>query len=259
MIKIKSLSYTVNNSDILKDINISFQKGEIAGIIGGSGSGKTTLLKAIAGRLKSFSGEILINNVSIKAIPSREKEKHISAFLNNPSGDIIDDTVFNFLLQARKPFKKILSPFSEFDIQITEEYLKIFDLTSYKGRKVLSLSEGIIKKILLAFYFIKEAGILIMDNPTSTIDINSSFSLQKAMAKFVIHGNKTIIIASNDLNFIFQNTDRVLIMKEGKIEEEIEPGNINPELINKYLNADVLITRNIYNGKPNIHQFSTGK
>lgn len=259
MIRINSLSYSINDSAILKDISTSFQEGEITGIIGPAGSGKTTLLKAVAGKLKSFSGEILIENTSLKSVSVKEKEKHISTFFNNTPEGIIDDTVFNFLLQSRKPFKKILSPFSEFDIQITEEYLRIFNLLSIKDRKVLSLSEGTIKKILLAFCFIKESGILILDNPTCGIDINSMLSLQKAMTKFVIHGNKMIITASNDLNFILQNVDRLLIMKEGKIAEETAPGNVDPEMINKYFDTEVLITRNIYNGRPNIHQFAAGK
>ncbi len=255
MIKINNLSYKKNKTEILKDINALFNEGEITGIIGESGSGKTSLLKMIAGKLKGYEGEILFNNFSIKSLSNKKIQKHIASLFSNNSYDIIDDTLFHFLMQSRKLFKKILNPFTDYDAQITEDYIKSFKLTDYKDKKVLTLSDGIFKKALLSFPFIKKADVLLLDNPTSNLDLESISLLQKAIMKYSIDGDKIIIIASNDLNFLMQTADRILIMKEGRIDAEVNPEMIDAQMINKYFNTEVLISRNIYNGKPNIHHY----
>ena len=107
-----------------------------------------------------------------------------------------DDTVFDFLLQSRIPYKKFLNPFSEYDIQITEECLHQFNLNTYKNNKILSLPGAILKRCCLAYSFIREAKVTILDNPTSDLDFHSIFTLQRYMSKYVMNGDKIIIIAS---------------------------------------------------------------
>ncbi|MFH0975481.1 MAG: ABC transporter ATP-binding protein [Spirochaetota bacterium] len=258
MLKINNLFLTMDKTEILKDINISFNEGEIIGIIGKSGAGKTALLKVIAGLIKNFSGEILLNDKSIKSIQVKDIQKQITLLLSNNSLDIIDDTVFNYLLQSRKSFKKFLNPFSDVDIQITEEYINLFNLDKFKNKKVLKLSDGIYKKVAVAFPFIKSSDILLMDNPTSNLDIESFSLLQKAIFKYSINGNKIIIIASNDLNFLLQTADKIVIMEEGGITAETSPDHIDTQIIKKIFNTEVLLSRNIYNGKLTVHQFLSG-
>ncbi len=258
MIEINNLSCTINNSKIINGINSVFNEGEIAGIIGESGCGKTMLLKIIAGLIKNYSGEISFNDLLIKSIHPKDIQMHI-AYMFSASYDIIDDTVFNFLLQSRKLHKKILNPFTDFDIEITEEYIKQFQLNDYRDKKVLSLPDGILKKVFLSFAFIKKAEVLILDNPTSSLDLYSTSLLKKAILRYVINGDKTIIIAGNDLNFIIQIADRILIMKEGRFDAEVIPEKIDSVIIEKYFNTEVLLSRNIYNGKPIVHQFLQGE
>jgi iron complex transport system ATP-binding protein len=258
MLKIDNISYTKNNVKILKNISSVFNEGEISGIIGKSGSGKSTLLKAIAGIVKYDQGEILINDISIKSLSKKNRQKQIVSLFNDYPFDIIDDTLYNFLMQSRKLYKKPFSSFSDFDVQITEDYIKIFKINNQRNTKILSLSDGTFKKALLAFQFIKKADVLLLDNPTNNLDMESISSLQKAILKYSIDGDKIIIIACNDLNFLLQTADRILIMGEGGIDAEVNPEMIDADMINKYFNTDVLLSRNIYNGKPTIHQYLKG-
>ena len=166
-----------------------------------------------------------------------------------------DDTVFDFLLQSRIPYKKFLNPFSEYDIQITEECLHQFNLNTYKNNKILSLPGAILKRCHLAYCFIREAKVTILDNPTSDLDFHSIFTLQRYMSKYVMDGNKIIIIASNDLNFVIQTSDRIIILKDGEIALEGTHNMIDGETIKKYFNIDIIYSKNIYNGKPVINLF----
>jgi len=259
MININSLSYKENNTSILDNINASFQDGEITAIIGEAGSGKTSLLKAIAGRVKNNSGEILINGKQLSLFSSKETEKLISSLFTRNARDIIDDTVFNFMLHSRIIYKKTFNPFSELDIQIAEEYIKKMQLGMHRDRKISTVSDGIFKRIMLASVFIKNTEIVLFDNPTNDLDLPSIYLLEKAIIKYVMNGDKIIIISSNDLNFTLNIADKLLVMKNGGIDAELTPYDVNADFIKKYFKSEVLLSRNIYNGKPGIQQFAAGE
>ena len=258
MIKINSLFYSKDKKEILKNINLTFAEGEITGIIGKSESGKTSLLKTAAGIIKNYEGEIFLNDESFKILSDKSIRKRIAFSQGNNPHDLIDDTLYNFLIQSRKPFKKFLNPFTDYDIQITEDYIKVFRLNDYRDKKILNLSDGVFKKALLASAFIKNADVLLLDNPTNNLDIESISLLQKAILKYSIDGDKIIVIADNDISFLLQNADKILLMDGGGIAAELKPESVDVQMIKNYFNADVLISRNIYNGKPLIHQYFRG-
>ncbi len=258
MLIINNIKYTKNNLEILRGINAVYNEGEITGIIGKSGSGKTSLLKAIAGTIKFNEGDILFNNLSIKSLSIKNRERLIASLSCDNSHNIIDESLFNFLMQSRKLHKKSFSPFTDLDAQITEEYIKIFNLNDQREKKVLTLSEGTFKKALIACQFIKNADILLLDNPTGNLDMESKALLQKAIMKYSIDGDKIILIACNEIDFLLQTADKIVIMDEGRIAAEVTPDTIDAHLINKYFNTEVLLSKNIYNGKPIVHQYLKG-
>jgi ABC-type cobalamin/Fe3+-siderophores transport system ATPase subunit len=258
MLKINNIKYKKNNAEILKDINIVLNEGEITGIIGRSGSGKTSLLKAIAGIAKYSEGEIFFNDLPLKSLSKKNMEKIIASLFCDYPYDIIDDTLYNFLMQSRKIYKKTFSPFSDLDVQLTNDYIKIFNLNDQREIHVLSLPDGTFKKAQIASQFIKDTDILLLDNPTSNLDMESTALLQKAILKYSIDGDKIIIIACNDINFLMQTADKILIMDEGRIDAELCPDMMDAQMINKYFNTEVLLSKNIYNGKPVVHQYLKG-
>ncbi|MCU0821562.1 MAG: ABC transporter ATP-binding protein [Spirochaetes bacterium] len=253
MIDIRNLNFSLNKVKILNDINVTFNQGEIIGIIGKSGSGKTALLKAIAGLLKVYSGSITVENQPLKSFSRKEFSGKISHLLHVNREEIVDDTLYNSLISARKAAKKFLNPYTEVDIQVTEHYISQFQLKKYKTQKMLTLPQSIFKNAVIAHAFIKEAAILLLDNPTSDQDINSTLLLQKSLQRYVINGDKLSIIASNDLNFISQTADRIILLDNGSMAADGKSDMLTSEMIKKYFNVDVLISRNIYNGKPNVH------
>lgn len=254
MFEMSNINFIENKKIILKNINITINDGEIIGIIGRSGSGKTVLLKIIAGLNKKYTGKIIADGIAVEK-NRKAKIENVSYLFDINKKDIIDDSVFNYLLNSRKHFKKILNPYSELDIQITEKYTDLFNLSEYKDQRMLSTSEGIFKKSMLAFTFVKESKILILDNPDSLLDLHSILLLHKTMQRYVIDGDKSIIIASNNINFICRSADRIILLDQGNIFTEGTPDIINAELVKKHFGVDIMISKNIYNGRPDIHLF----
>lgn len=254
MIEIKDLFFQYNEKDLIKGINTRFNDGEIIGIIGKSGSGKTTLLKLLSGLVKDFNGEILINKRPLRSFSRRELHKNIS-FYRNIIPENSEETLYDFLLLSRLPQKKFLNPLSDYDIQVVEENMNMFELEKYRDNSLSSLPDGILKKAILAFFFSRKAKIFLLDNPTSDLDIHSISLLHKAVSRYALDGQNTIILALNDLNFILQTSDRVLLLNNGELAMDTHPTSIDVDIIREHFGIEVFLSKNIFNGRPNIHFF----
>lgn len=182
--EIESISFDIDSVDIydknlLNDIHMSFKKGDIVGIKGESGTGKSTLVKLIP-KFRSVEG-IYINNIPIEKIKNEEYLKNISYYSQNTP--IISDTIYNNLNFGRKPVQKsvyenlkFLSKFNNLDEMIIENGA--------------NLSGGDKQRIALSRYFVENAQIVILDEPTSSLDKETETEIMTA----VLENNKDKII-----------------------------------------------------------------
>lgn len=181
---VKSIRFDINSVDIydknlLNDIHMSFKKGDIVGIKGESGTGKSTLVKLIP-KFRSVKG-IYINDIPIEKIKNEEYLKNISYYSQNTP--IISDTIYNNLNFGRKPVQKsvyenlkFLSKFNNLDEMIIENGA--------------NLSGGDKQRIALSRYFVENAQIVILDEPTSSLDKETETEIMTA----VLENNKDKII-----------------------------------------------------------------
>lgn len=181
---VKSIRFDINSVDIydknlLNDIHMSFKKGDIVGIKGESGTGKSTLVKLIP-KFRSVKG-IYINDIPIEKIKNEEYLKNISYYSQNTP--IISDTIYNNLNFGRKPVQKsvyenlkFLSKFNNLDEMIIENGA--------------NLSGGDKQRIALSRYFVENAQIVILDEPTSSLDKETETEIMTA----ILENNKDKII-----------------------------------------------------------------
>ena len=255
MIKLSKVTYPVKNP-VLKEITLEFNEGEITGIIGRSGSGKTSLLNLLSldNKVRSQTDGL----IHLKGKPAFALEPKETARLIVRS-DIVpentDELLDNFLLLSRIPHKKLLSPFLEYDLKLTDLFIERFELTPFRKHSLNSLTAGFFKRTLLAFSFIREADIILLDNPTANLDFYGIKILYKELIKSVIDGKRSVIIASHDINFIAEIADRILILENGQIAEDMHPDKLDSKTLKKYLSAETIISKNIYNGRPLVHLF----
>jgi ABC-type cobalamin/Fe3+-siderophores transport system ATPase subunit len=253
MIDVKQCSLAMSGVTVLDDITVTLNDGETIGIVGKSGSGKTAFLKTIAHRMPGYRGSITVNGTPLPLLKST-LEKEVTycgqAVPANP-----DESLSEFLLQGRMPYKKAFRPYTDYDRQTADEYADILDLSRLGGMKIGTVPDGVFRRALLARAFIRGSHAVLLDNPTSDLDIASVGLLKKAIARYVMEGNRIAVVCSGDLNFISAVADRVLIMDAGRIVESGPVGILDGDLVKRYFGVDVIISRNIYNGKPQIHSF----
>jgi len=254
MFELQDITYRINNKKILDSINLKLSPNQITGIIGKTCSGKTSLLDVISQKNPQYSGNIFLEDSPINSLSKNYIKKTISSLgeIHSANSHL---TVFDYILLSRIQHKKFMNPFSKEDMEIATEWMENFELQDLSNQKIVSLSYSISQRLKSAFSFASNNPIIVLDSPDSGMDIQSILLLQKAIFKYSIKKNSIIVVSSNNINFISMLCDRIIIMDKGKIAEDGNLDLINEDIIKKYFKTEILLSKNIYNGKPEIHIF----
>lgn len=216
--EINNLSYTYKNTDkeVLKDITCKIKQGEITCIIGKNGSGKTTLLELLANLRIPTEGEIKYQKYSINKDSSLLghdfwfEVSYCSISNDNLLNTSIRD---NFMLRL-KQFNYNASKIKERVINS----LKMLELDeSYLEKNVKDLSHGEKLKIQIAYSLLQNPKVLLIDNPTVSLDEKGTKNLIRIIKLLKRRYNKTIVIATNDMEFVNKIADRVILLDKTKI------------------------------------------
>jgi zinc transport system ATP-binding protein len=209
-LEVKNVYFKYENEWVLEDISFSLNDKEFMAIIGPNGGGKTTLLKIILGFLKPSRGEVLIygepptkNRTLIGYVP-----QYTTFSLDVPI------TVFDIVLQGRLKRGKFF--YTKEDKKKVSEILERLNLTDFQNRKIKDLSGGQRQKVLIARALAVEPKILIMDEPTSAIDIKG----QKEILDLIETLEVTRVVVSHDIKILLRDVDKIAyIHKKAVIHE----------------------------------------
>jgi zinc transport system ATP-binding protein len=215
LISLKNISFQYNQKKALDDINVDIYQGDFVGIVGPNGSGKTTLLKIILGLLKPNEGEVLISGKKVSAgkhqqvayIPQKvtQNESRFPITVNEVVGlGLIDK---NNLFKFYKP--------SNFDKKnAVETALNKVKMLEHKDKLLTDLSGGQQQRVFIAKSLVKDAKILILDEPTVGVDPDSQEKFYHLLKNLNQKDGLTIMIVSHDTDVIIQEVNTVLCLNK---------------------------------------------
>lgn len=208
MIKVTDLSLTIKSTDILKNINISFEKGKIHGLIGRNGSGKTMLMKCICGFVKPTNGTIIVDG------------KQIGKDCDFPEnvGIIIETPGFIPYYSGYKNLKLLADLNKKINGDKIKETMKQVGLDPNLKRHVKKYSLGMRQRLGLAQAIMENPDLLILDEPMNGLDKDGVSDMRKYLLELKKHG-KTILIASHSAEDIDILCDTVCEMDKGLLTE----------------------------------------
>jgi putative ABC transport system ATP-binding protein len=199
----------------LKEVNIETYFGEMVYIAGPSGSGKTTLLSVLSGILKPDAGTVLVDGVDIwKLSPDQ-----LAEFRLKKIGFVFQDYhLFPRLTTAENVAIPLILKKNDWSGSINQAvtYLEIVGLKSRAGLAPVKLSGGEQQRVAIARAIASQPDILIMDEPTASLDGDTGYSIVSFVKKNILNENRCILIVTHD-NRIFDLADRILKMEDGKI------------------------------------------
>ena len=217
-IKIKNINYSIDNKEIFKDLSIDFKDNNITGVIGPVGSGKSILLELLANLREVEKGTIEIGSILLngktKKKDSHRIQKDVGILFQSSYDQIYNLTVKKELLLSLSDLK--LSKDEMLDR--IKDTLKLVELDdSYMERNPLNLSQSELKKVALASVLIRKPKLLLLDEPTAGLDYNSKKILVNLLKILRKKENVTTIIVSNDVDFLNQIADSIVVLKYGKV------------------------------------------
>ena len=214
MIELKNLYADYGKKDVLKNINMRFEKGEIVSVIGPNGSGKSTLVQCCTGILKPTSGEIIIDGKSI----SEYKEKSLARTVSylpqiNPVSSI---TVRSLVMHGRFPYLGYPRRYSKEDREIAENAIAAVGIEDIADKPISELSGGQQQKAHIAMRLAQDTDYIFFDEPTTYLDIK--YQLEFAgLTKRLRDSGKAVAAVLHDINAAFTNSDKIAVIDGGEL------------------------------------------
>ena len=202
---------------VLYNIEFQVKVGETFGIIGPNGSGKSTLIRTMSGLLKPSQGEILLNSQPIGSYRKQELAKLI-AVLEQEGIPPLSFTIEEVVAMGRYPWLKPLSDLGQQDEQIIQEVLKTLGLWKIRSQAVNTLSGGQRQMVSLARAMVQQPKILILDEPTTFLDIGHQMLVMEHVRDWHKSQGITVIMVLHDLNLASQYCDRLLLLDQGHVQ-----------------------------------------
>lgn len=259
MIKAKNLKIGYEQKVIIEDLSIEIKKGEILSIIGPNGCGKSTLLKTLSRIIKPIDGEIFIKDTNIKTIKNKTISKNI-CLLSQHNEAPFDLTVEELVYFGRMPHKRWYEIKNEEDKELVDWAIENTGLTRYKNTPIGALSGGERQRAYIAQALCQKPEVLLLDEPTTYLDISHQLELMELVKEINQKFNITIVMVLHELNQASKYSDRLLIMKCGKIVCDGCPNEvINKDIIKKVYSIDCDIDKDPICKKPRIHPIQTIK
>jgi putative spermidine/putrescine transport system ATP-binding protein len=223
-LSLENLKVAYGKNTVLEDFNLSINKGEFVSLLGPSGCGKTTTLRSIAGFVKAQKGKIIFKGQDFTDVPVHKK--HFGFVFQNyalfPHLNVFDNVAFGLKMQKT----------AETEIKTRVE--KIIDLVGLSGflkRYPAELSGGQQQRVALARALVIEPDLLLLDEPLSNLDAKLRVEMRVEIRNIQQKLGLTTVYVTHDQEECFSISDRVVVMKDGEIEQLDSPEKIyrNPE------------------------------
>lgn len=221
MLNVKNLSFNYKNTNILKDISFTANKGELTVILGANGCGKTTFLRCLS-RVNRYLGKVYFEEDDIKNL-SHEKFFETLSYLEQSIDASVNLSVFEVVLLGK--LNKLGFRVSDEDVRNVEEILEILKIKDFAMRNIGELSGGQRQLVFIAQALVKNPKILIMDEPTSALDLNHQFQLLDFIKKITKERNLITILTLHHLDMAAKYADKLVIFSEKTIYADGNPKN----------------------------------
>tara|TARA_B100000902_G_scaffold392631_1_gene445358 strand:- start:1582 stop:2442 length:861 start_codon:yes stop_codon:yes gene_type:complete len=224
LLSVENLYFNWGDNQVLKNINFSIFKNELVAVLGVNGAGKSTMLKCINKILNPESGNIKLLDKNIKDFDLIELAKNISYVPQSVLTQFSMD-VFDVVLLGRRPH--INWRISEKDRDFVTETLRFLDLEDFAFRSFNKLSGGERQRVIIAKAIAQDPKLLIMDEPTSDLDLKNQIVVMKNIKKLISKDDyKSAIIAIHDINIAARFADRILLLHENGVIAEGTPEEV---------------------------------
>lgn len=200
---------------IASEIDIQVKEGELVAVIGVNGAGKSTLLRTLSGIQQSINGEVFISEKRLSKTEPSELSKNISLVLTEQliSRNL---SVLELVALGRQPYTNWIGRLTQIDLKKIMHAIRLVNIEEIKNKKCHELSDGQFQKVLIARALAQDTSLIILDEPTTHLDLYHKAYVLKLLQQLSRETNKAILFATHEINLALQLCDKLLILKDQK-------------------------------------------
>ncbi len=248
-VKIEDMTFGYDEKIILEHVNLEINYPGLLCILGPNGVGKTTIVKCMNKLLKPKSGHVYLNGKDVSTMSLLEVAQTL-AFVPNSSSSVFSMSVAEAILMGRHPRAGWTT--SERDIKVVDAAIDLMGLQEFSSRDIRQLSAGQTQRVLIARGLVQEPDILILDEPTSNLDVKYQMDVMRFLKAYARDRQILVIMVCHDLNITAAYADRVILMYGKNVYADGTPSEVlTAENIQTVYNVEAEVTER--NGVPQIH------
>lgn len=214
MLRAEGIRFGYKKKPVLEGIDLHVDSGELCSVLGNNGAGKSTLLKCLLGVLCPGDGVILIDGDDSGSLNRRETARRM-AYVAQQGDRTAGMTVFDAVLMGRRPH--ITWGVTDHDLDIAQDIIEALGLRDLALRYIDELSGGEAQKVMIARALAQEPGILLLDEPTSNLDMKNQIDVMRTVRQAVEERDIAAIIAIHDINLALRFSDKFLLLEGGSV------------------------------------------
>lgn len=251
MIELKKIKAGYSAEPVIREITSEIDEADFCMIIGPNGAGKSTLLKTILGFLPLMDGEINIRGRSLQLWHNKDLAKVVS-YIPQELTMQFDYSIYEMVLMGRFPYLGYWQTYGAKDREYCEQALCKMDLYQMKDKMYSQLSGGEQQRVAIARALAQQAQVLLMDEAFSHLDLNHQMELMKILKQINKQEKKTVVVVSHNVNLAAEYSQRVIMIRDGKILADGFPEQvITAENLGKLYDTKMQVVTNPISGKPN--------
>ncbi|MBZ6208852.1 ABC transporter ATP-binding protein [Streptomyces olivaceus] len=205
-------------------LSLDVPDGSFTAVVGPNACGKSTLLRALVRLLRPTEGQVVLDGREVGSYPSKELARQVGFLPQDPLAPD-DIKVRQLVSRGRFPHRTLLSPRSEQDESAVRKAMAAAEVTELADRPVQELSGGQRQRVWIAMALAQETPYLLLDEPTSFLDITHQYQLLHLLARLRDQG-RTVVAVLHDINQACRFADHLVAMRDGKVVAEGSPGDI---------------------------------
>lgn len=220
------------NKIVSTEISIHLNPGNLITLIGVNGVGKSTLIRTITGIIRPLKGDVFLNDSNLNTYTTWDLAKQISVVLTDklPPSNL---TVYELVALGRQPYTNWLGQLNTEDYKKVEEAILLTEIEHLKHKKHYELSDGQLQKVLIARALAQDTPLIVLDEPTTHLDLVHKVSVYKLLKKLALQTNKCILVSTHDMDLSIQMSDEIIVLTKQQVYQNTPQQLVNDGIFEK--------------------------
>ena len=210
---------------VISDVEIRAMRGQVICLLGPNGAGKSTILRTLAGLLAPVEGAVEVEGTDLRHMSKKELARKMSLVLTDAVSPSLM-TVYQLLSLGRTPYTNFLGKLSAEDKAVIEESLAVVGASALRHRYYGELSDGEKQKVMIARALVQEPELIILDEPTSHLDIKHKVEVIRVLQKLSNERHITCILSLHDIDLALKGCQTVLLVHDGHVVAQGTPEDV---------------------------------